>query len=105
MSQEDSDQQVPVTGIGKTPLTASWHSLEDTSDFEVGEPGSEYYHSSQVNAREEMRARPFPNYLESHKHGYQLSYELALDNMLTPFASPMSAPFGRAYVLIRYCVG
>lgn len=95
-SQEENDQQVPVTGLTKSSLTASWHSLEDNSDFVVHEPCSEYQ-NSQADLLQEMGG-PFPNRFEANKHGYQLSYELALDNMLTPFAPSALQPYGGVYV-------
>lgn len=99
LSQEENDQQVPVTGLSKSTLTTSWHSLEDNSGFVVHEPCSDCQ-NSQVDLLHEMGIHgPFPNRLEANKHGYQLSYELALDNMLTPFAPSAGLPYGRVYVL------
>ena len=75
-----SQRDNPVIGLTKT---ASWHSLKN-SDLEGSEVESAYYESSQSDLLHDMGSHP---HLEVHKHGYQLSYELALDNMLTPFAS------------------
>lgn len=93
-SQEEKDQSVPVTGLSKSTLTASWHSLEGNTGHE---PCSDYQ-NSQVDLLQEMGG-PFPNRLEANKHGYQLSYELALDNMLTPFAPSALQSYGGVYVL------
>lgn len=97
--EESSSQEekVPVTGLSKSTLTASWHSLEGNTGFVVHEPCSDYQ-NSQVDLLQEMGG-PFPNHLEANKHGYQLSYELALDNMLTPFAPSALQPYGGVYVL------
>lgn len=89
-SQDDRDQDA-FTGLAKSELTASWHTLEN-SDVEGCGAESGYHESSQVDILQEMKSHPLHNYLEVHKHGYQLSYELALDNMLTPFVSPTSQP-------------
>lgn len=94
-SAEESDLLVPHARIAKSALTASWQSLEESSDIET----CGYYQGSQADVLQEMRAHPLPNHLETHKHGYQLSYELALDNMLSPFVSPtMNQSYGITYV-------
>lgn len=99
LSQEDGGHLAPK-GLGKSGLTASWHSLEGGSDDE-SELGSETFQGSQGDLLQEMRVHAMPSHLMAPKHGYQLSYELALDNMLTPFASPASPPYGITYVC--YC--
>lgn len=101
LSQEDRRHLVPIGGLSRSGLTASWHSLEGGSD-EESEPGSEKFHGSQGDLLQEMRVHAMPNHLMAPKHGYQLSYELALDNMLTPFVSPASPPYGMTYVCY-YC--
>ena len=63
-----------------TSLSSSWNSLFDVGDFE-SPPDSDYlyFEGSQATS-----FQPMVNY-DDPKHHYQLSYELALDNLLTPF--------------------
>lgn len=50
---------------------------------------SSYYVGSQEDILKELNEVPKNNHLNvTSRHQYQLSYELALDNMLTPFISP-----------------
>jgi hypothetical protein len=80
-SNDDKEIQLPEGG---------WHSVENATAAE-----SAPYENSQMDVLQEMRAHPFE--LETQKHSYQLSYELALDNMLTPFASASNQSFGKTY--------
>ena len=100
-SAEEGDLLIPNARIAKSALTTSWQSLEESSDVETGGSESAYYQGSQADILQEMRSHPMPSHLETHKHGYQLSYELALDNMLTPFAPPaMNQSYGITYVCV-----
>ena len=69
-------------------LSSSWSSLFDLEDLESPND-SEYgfFEGSQVDVYQELRSTKPSNDLDVAKHQYQLSYELALDNMLTPFAN------------------
>ena len=82
------------TGLKKS---ASWHSLKNI-DLEEHEAESPCYECSQT-ALQEVRC-PLPDYLETHKHGYQLSYELALDNIVPHFTSTDQL-FGKTSVIIN----
>lgn len=65
-------------------LANNWSSLYDQdnpSNFEYS-----YFEGSQPDVLDELQSVRSNN-LDVAKHQYQLSYELALDNMLTPFAN------------------
>ena len=76
-------------------LGSSWNSLYEgaASDFETSSEISDahYFEGSQTDVFQELQAQQY-DLLAPTKHQYQLSYELALDNMLTPFASPNVFP-------------
>ena len=60
---------------------------------------SSYYVGSQEDILKELNEVPKNNHLNAgSRHQYQLSYELALDNMLTPFIShtPIVSPLATA---------
>ena len=60
-----------------------------------------YYAGSQEDVYKELNEVPKNNHLDvTSRHQYQLSYELALDNMLTPFIShpPIISPLVSAPV-------
>ena len=68
-------------------LTSSWNNIED--DFDQG---YSYFESSQADALRELNEisrvpHPSRHHLDVGRHQYQLSYELALDNVLTPFVA------------------
>ena len=99
LSQRNNDSLMPVEGnllliVGRT---ASWHSLEGGSDDDTSS-NSDYFQGSQVDVLQEMKVHPLSSHLMAPKHGYQLSYELALDNVLSPVSSPGSPPYGMTYV-------
>ena len=74
-----------VTSSSEDKLTESellnicW---DDSYDVEAT-GSSAHNEGSQIGVLQEMKL--YPREAEMPKHGYQLSYELALDNMLTPF--------------------
>lgn len=72
-------------------LSSSWSSLYDVDDFENSNDSEySYFEGSQVDVFQELgSAQQQGNHLDVAKHHYQLSYELALDNVLTPFANHM----------------
>ena len=78
-------------------LGSSWSSLYTgaASDFETSSEISDarYLEGSQSDVFQELQAQQY-DLLAPAKHQYQLSYELALDNMLTPFAASNSLPGG-----------
>ncbi len=65
------------------PLSSSWNSLFDIGDFE-SPPDTEYHYFEGSQANTFSVNEPRGKY-DMSKHQYQLSYELALDNVLTPF--------------------
>lgn len=74
---------------------SSWNSLFDVGDFE-SPPDTDYnyFGGSQVGEFEDQSTNAQGSY-DVAKHQYQLSYELAIDNVLTPFANhgpPVESP-------------
>lgn len=96
---------VYTTGEGRTlneqevsdpSLTSSWNSLYNSvGAFNHPEnDSSRFFVGSQEDVYKELNEVPKNNHLDvTTRHQYQLSYELALDNMLTPFVhTPMISP-------------
>ena len=78
----------------KGTFTSSWTNLYDevADRFDSDMP---YYMGSQSDVFQELHELQMQNHHlgdMKHAHQYQLSYELALDNMLTPFASHVVPP-------------
>ena len=78
--------------LGEEPyLNSSWNNVYDgMGGLDTAESdSSSYYVGSQEDVFKELNELPKNNHLNiGSRHQYQLSYELALDNMLTPFTSP-----------------
>ena len=90
--------------LGEEPyLNSSWSNVYDAMgglDTSEGDSSS-YYVGSQEDILKELNEVPKNNHLNvTSRHQYQLSYELALDNMLTPFTShtPMISPLAKPAV-------
>ena len=69
------------------------------NDTDCGD--TSYYIGSQEDVYKELNEVPKNNRLDvTSRHQYQLSYELALDNMLTPFIShaPIISPLVTASI-------
>lgn len=86
---------------GEPYLNSSWSNVydgmggRDTPESD----SSSYYVGSQEDILKELNEVPKNNHLNAaSRHQYQLSYELALDNMLTPFTShaPIVSPLATA---------
>lgn len=78
---------VPKQSTSTEQSSSSWNTLFNLGDFESS-PDTYYegYESSAVNSSGEPPVdKSRPKY-DVAKHQYQLSYEMALDNVLTPFA-------------------
>lgn len=84
---------------GKTSLNSSWNSLYDGVGAFDSPGDNSYYSGSQEDVFKEINEIPKNTSLDvASRHQYQLSYELALDNMLTPFIShtPIISPLATA---------
>jgi len=78
--------------LSRNSLTSSWNNVhgEEADDFETSSEISDmpYYMGSQSDVFHELHELQNQQIGDiQHTHQYQLSYELALDNMLTPFSS------------------
>ena len=81
----------------QSSLNSSWNSLfNGRGGFDTPESDSScYYVGSQDEVYKELNEVPKKSPLDvSTRHQYQLSYELALDNVLTPFIphAPIISP-------------
>lgn len=84
-------------------MNSSWSNVFDgMGGLDTSESdSSSYYVGSQEDILKELNEVPKNNHLNvTSRHQYQLSYELALDNMLTPFIShtPMISPLAKPAV-------
>ncbi len=83
-----------LSELKRSALSSSWNSLfrAGISDFETSSesPESRFVEGSQPDF-DDVLGMSAPLHPTSHlleaRHGYQLSYELALDNVLTPIAN------------------
>ena len=87
----------------QSSLNSSWSSLFEGAFDTVATDSSYCYVGSQEDAFKELNEMPKnKNHLGvTARHQYQLSYELALDNMLTPFISshpPIISPLASSSV-------
>ena len=87
-----ADRHLQNGKVYQPAFKTSWGSPSET--YHIGGRGQSG--GSQEDLFQELNAEHAPSYtgvpggqegMPGH-HGYQLSYELALDNMLTPFAPP-----------------
>ncbi len=84
-----------LPGLRRSPLSSSWNALfgAGISDFETSFEVSEspYLEGSQSDILNDVMqlstSALAPSHLLEARHSYQLSYELALDNVLTPIVN------------------
>ena len=90
------------TSSEQPSYNSSWSSLFDDAFNTLSTDSSYCYVGSQEDAFQELNEmHKNKSHLEvSARHQYQLSYELALDNMLTPFIShpPIISPLASSSV-------
>ena len=84
-----SQQDLDCSDLFLSPGSNQWHKGE----CEDAALESAHHEGSQWDVLQELTSHPYDAGTSSHS--YQLSYELALDNMLTPFANQ---PYGPTYV-------
>ena len=88
--------------LSQQSLSSSWNSLVGSEVSDLDSDISPYA-ASQVDVFGELPLDQAP--LESvPAHQYQLSYELALDNVLTPFAAAELPPSSLAFQSKRFVI-